>query len=142
MVKPLIMGIIGGMIGAIAIIGGLFAFLAYQDAEYQRFNEDYLIASSYQSAIDDFLFATCLPFSMPTSIADAVVQLEYGKRNFQLREEHKDTLVLIRQQIENIQQKYSGTDYYNKFNFQDYECPMGDLNEAIAFLDKYENQNP
>jgi len=138
MVKPLVMGIIGGVIGAIAIIGGLFAFPAYQDyAEFQKFHADYLISSSYQSEIDEFLIETCIPFYMPTSLDDAIKSLKRHELNLQKVIQNEDRIESLRQQIENIQKKYSGTDYYDLFNFQDYECAIGDLNRAIELLENY-----
>jgi len=138
MVKPLVMGIIGGVIGAIAIIGGLFAFPAYQDyAEFQKFHADYLISSSYQSEIDEFLIETCVPFYMPTSLDDAIKSLKRHELNLQKVIQNEDRIESLRQQIENIRQEYSGTDYYDLFNFQDYECAIGDLNRAIELLENY-----
>jgi len=138
MVKPLVMGIIGGVIGAIAIIGGLFAFPAYQDyAEFQKFHADYLISSSYQSEIDEFLIETCIPFYMPTSLDDAIKSLKRHELNLQKVIQNEDRIESLRQQIENIRQEYSGTDYYDLFNFQDYECAIGDLNRAIELLENY-----
>jgi len=126
MVKPLAMGIIGGIIGAIAIIGGLFTFSAYQNAEYQRFYDDYLTASSYQNEIDDFLSETCLWYGgPPSSLSEAEEKLEILKLNLQKRMQNEDRLSSLRQEVKNIQQKYSGTQYYNEFNFQEYECPLG-----------------
>jgi len=138
MVKPLVMGIIGGVIGAIAIIGGLFAFPAYQDyAEFQKFHADFLIASSHQSEIDEFLIETCVPFYMPTSLDDAIKSLKRHELNLQKVIQNEDRIESLRQQIENIRQEYSGTDYYDLFNFQDYECAIGDLNRAIELLENY-----
>ncbi len=142
MVKPLVMGIIGGVIGAIAIIGGLFAFPAYQDyAEFQKFHVDFLIASSYQLEIDEFLIETCVPFYMPTSLDDAIKSLERHELNLQKVTQNEDRIKSLGQQIENIRQKYSGTDYSAQFNFQDYECAIGDLNKAIELLENYIRQN-
>jgi len=140
--KPLVIGIIGGVIGSIAIIVGLFAFPAYQDfAEFQKFHADYLMASSYQSEIDEFLIETCEPFYMPTSLDDAIKSLKRHELNLQKVIQNENRIKSLVQQIENIQQKYSGTDYYGQFNFQDYECAIGDLNRAIELLENYIRQN-
>jgi len=142
MVKPLVMGIIGGVIGAIAIIGGLFAFPAYQDyAEFQKFHADFLMASSHQLEIDEFLTETCIPFYMPTSLDYAIKSLEQHELNLQKVTQNEDRIKSLGQQIENIRQKYSGTDYSAQFNFQDYECAIGDLNKAIELLENYIRQN-
>ena len=142
MVKPLVIGIIGGVIGAIAIIGGLFAFPAFQDfVEFQKFHADFLMASSHQSEIDEFLIETCEPFYMPTSLDDAINSLQRHELNLQKVTQNEDRLESLRQQIDDIRQKYSGTDYSAQFNFQDYECAVGDLNKAIDLLENYIRQN-
>ena len=125
MVKPVVMGIIGGMIGAIAIIGGLFAFLAYQDTEYQRFNEDYLTAFSYQSEIDEFLIYVCRELEIGFD-PDQFDSLEQRLQSVALFQQESLRIDSLRLEIDNIQQKYYGTQYYDKFNFQEYDCLLGD----------------
>jgi len=127
MVKPLVWGIIGGMIGATAIIGGLFAFSAYQDIKYQEFYADYLTAYDYQSEINDFLIETCLDTSFPSSLGQAARRLAEMELAVLKIKENGERIGSLEQEIKNIQQKYSGTQYYNEFNFQEYECPLGAL---------------
>ena len=79
---------------------------------------------------------------MPTSLDDAIKSLERHELNLQKVTQNEDRIKSLGRQIENIQQKYSGTDYHAQFNFQYYECAVGDLNRAVELLENYIRQNP
>ena len=115
--KVLVIGIIGGIIGIVAIFGGLTANL-----EHQRVMADHLIASSYYSEINEFLIEACLELEIGF-VPDQFDSLEQRLQHIDAFQQEAKRIDSLRQGIKNFQQKYSGTENYAMFDFQIYGCP-------------------
>jgi len=124
----------------VAVLGVLFGVGAYEQLEYEKalqeynkFYSDYLIASSYQNEINDFLIDLCSKTPMPKSLGEAMLTLRLleGKHI----EQELERIKSLDYQIKEIQEKYSGTQYYDDFNFDTYECST--LKEMAESLEKF-----
>jgi len=133
------------------VLGVLFGIGAYEQleyekalAEYNEFYSDYLIASSYQDEIDNVDILWCPPrLVVYPTVAENIKQAEEAKKRLS---DYIDFILLgadpreqLREKINEIQEKYSGTKYYQEFNFQ---SPCEGFNKSVEELlkDYYENK--
>jgi len=124
-VKPLVMGIIGAVIGSVVVIGGLFAYLTYEPSEYEKFYADYLIVSEYYDEINDMIIDLCQREPIFVHSEDISENIRQEQEYEAFVEEYQNFVPIIKESLEKamiVQEKYSGTKYYEEFNFIQYEC--------------------
>jgi len=138
-VKSIIKGIIGGVIVSALVIGGIFAYLIFEQAALEEYDSDYLAATEIHDEIGDILDDLCSReprLKISPDIEENLAQLK-AMENFEKYVSENlpqiDAKVSsLEHQIKDIQHSYSGTKYYETFNFKNYECETSKYNSELS----------
>ena len=134
------MGIIGGVIALALGIGGIFAYLDFEEAELENYNADYMAASKIHDEIGIILDDLCSKeprLKISADVEENLAQLKvmedfevYLSENLPQIDAKVSSL---ENQIKEIQEKYSGSKkHYESFNFKDYECETSKYNTELS----------
>ena len=137
MVKPLLIGIIGGIAGAVIVLGGLIAYSPNQS----ELGSDLRLAQQYQDKHDSIMKQTCMNSPPPPSLSEAKEVLKEAQSKLQLLINYQDELSELENKMNSIQEKYSGVER-DYFILKDGECLYEkEWQQAISSLQEY-LQNP
>ena len=137
--KSIIKGIIGGVTVSALVIGGIFAYLIFEQAALEEYDSDYLTATEIHDEIGDILDDLCLReprLKISPDMEENLAQLK-AMENFEKYVSENlpqiDAKVSsLEHQIKEIQDSYSGTKYYKTFNFKNYECETSKYNAELS----------
>jgi len=134
--KPILIAVIGGVAGAVIVIGGLIAYSPNQS----ELEVDLMLAQQYQDRHDSIMKQACMDLP-PQSLSEAKSMLTEIESKLQLLTSYEDELSQLEFKMRIIQGKHPEfeRDY---FTLKDLECPYEkEWQQAIASLQEY-RQNP
>ena len=138
--KPIIKGTIGGVIAFAIGIGGIFAFLDFEEVELENYDSDYLAASEIHDQIGDILDDICsreprlkISSDVEENLAQLKVMDEFEVYLSENLPKIDAKVSSLENQIKEIQDRYSGAKkYYESFNFKEYDCETSKYNSELS----------